>query len=316
MSGLRYHGLALGTSLVTLAVGVVLGVGPVTHHQKAVQAHDLSQLQSRHDRLQERLQAATAQADADAALARSLTKPLLHGQLSGRAVLLVAAPGADRATLRRTSSAVRQAGATVTGTLTLHGDYVDPDNAQSPLEDLALRLVPPGVTFAEGAAPIARVGTVLARSTVTKSPSAVGRIDQKAAEVIAGLEELHAISLTGDPGRLADLAVVVAGPAPHGSRDAREGSRDALLGLVSALETGSRGTVVLGRAAAGGLVAQTRATTAARRATTVDTAGSGAGDLATVLGLAEQLAGRSGDYGFGPGADALVPDVAPAAARD
>jgi Copper transport outer membrane protein, MctB len=315
MSGLRYHGLALGTSVVTLALGVVLGVGPITDHKDAAQSRHTQALEHRQAVLQQRLQDATGQADADQALAASLTKPLLRNQLSGRSVLLVAAPGADPSTVRRTTRAVRRAGATVTGTLTLRADYVDPAKAQSPLEDLALRLVPPGVTFVKGAQPIARVGTVLARSTVTRNPSDVGRVDQKAAELIAGLDELQATVLAGDPGRLADLAVVVAGPAPHGA-DARAGSKEALLGLVAALQTGSRGTVVLGTGARGGLVAQVRGTTAARRASTVDTAGSGAGELATVLGLAEQLDGRSGDYGFAAGADALVPDVAPVTSRD
>ena len=36
------------------------------------------------------------------------------------------------------------------------------------LEDLALRLVPPRVTFPSGATPIDRVSTVLARSTVSQ----------------------------------------------------------------------------------------------------------------------------------------------------
>jgi hypothetical protein len=315
VSGLRYHGLALATSVVTLALGVVLGVGPITDHQDSAHASRADALRQRQADLRERLHTATAQAATDQALARSLTKPLLRNQLNGRQVLLVAAPGADRATLRRTSSAVQQAGATITGTLTLRADYVDPTKAQSPLEDLALRLVPPGVTFADGATPIARVGTVLARSTVTKDPSAAGKIDQKAAELIAGLDELDAVTLAGSPGRLADLAVVVAGPSPSGA-EARDGSRDALLGLVSALQSSSRGVVVLGTAARSGLVAQVRAQDAARRASTVDTAGSGAGDLATVLGLAEQLGGGAGDYGSGAGADALVPEVAQAAARD
>jgi copper transport outer membrane protein MctB len=315
VSSLRYHGLALGTSVVTLALGVVLGVGPITDHQDAVRSASAAALKAKQADLTDRLRTATARAATDQALAASLTKPLLRDQLDGRYVLLVAAPGADRATVRRTSTALRQAGATVTGSLTLRADYVDPAKAQSPLEDLALRLVPPGVTFPDGAKPIARVGTVLARSTVTRNPSAAGKIDQKAAELIAGLDELDAITLTGNPGRLADLAVVVAGPAPAGT-EARDGSRDALLGLVDALQASSRGTVVLGSPARTGLVAQVRAQTAARRASTVDTAGSGAGDLATVLGLAQQLTGASGDYGSGPGADALVPEVAPVAARD
>jgi Copper transport outer membrane protein, MctB len=82
---------------------------------------------------------------------------------------------------------------------------------------------------------------------------------------------------------------------------------------VTGLERGSRGTVVLGSGQRGGLVAQVRAAKAPTRASTVDTAGSVAGDLATVLALAGQVSGTPGDYGSAAGADALVPDVARAA---
>jgi hypothetical protein len=314
MNGLRYHGLALVTSVVTLGVGVVLGVGPITEAQSQTHQRESQQLRDRQARLERRATAATTAARGDQALAESLAAPLTRHRLDGHTVVVIAAPGADRSLVRRTSTVVATAGATVTGTLTLRPDYVDPTKAQSPLEDLALRLVPPGVTFAEGASPIARVGTVLARSTVTRDVSTAGDVDQKAAELIAGLDELNALTLVGDPGRLADLAVVVAGPPPRG-KAAASAARDALLGLVTALDGSSRGTVVLGAAQPHGLVAEVRAGQQRSRASTVDTAGSVAGDLAVVLGLAEQAAGRSGDYGSAAGADALVPAVAPAASR-
>jgi hypothetical protein len=110
---------------------------------------------------------------------------------------------------------------------------------------------------------------------------------------------------------------VVAGPAPRGGADAAQGADAALVGLVSALDQGSLGTVVLGTAhsaSSDGLVAQTRAASNTERASTVDTGDTVAGDLALVLALSEQARGTAGSYGNGAGADALMPDLSAAGA--
>jgi hypothetical protein len=312
MAGFRYHALAWTSAVVTLGVGVVLGVGPLSEAQTVKHTEQTAALVHKDKVLRDRLAATGAGAVDDRALAKALSGQLTAGRLTKRTVVVIAAPGADAALVRRTSSALKKAGATVTGTLSLTGAYVDPGKAQSPLEDLALRLVPPGVEFVDGASPIERVGTVLARSTVSDAVNPPADIDQKAAEVIAGLDELGALTLKGDPGRLAQLAVVVAGPPVRG-HDEAVGAREALLGLVAALDAGSKGVVVLGppaAAAKGQLVAEVRTSPTTRNPSTVDTGGSVGGDLALVLALAEQAGGHAGDYGRAPGADSLLPDVA------
>jgi Copper transport outer membrane protein, MctB len=311
VTGFRYHALALTTSVVTLAVGVVVGVGPLSEAQTSKHQDQVARLQHRQDVLSQSLAATRARAGDDHALAQALAGPLTADRLKGRTVVVVATPGADRPLVRRTIADLKAAGATVTGTVSLSNVYVDPGKAQSPLEDLVLRLVPPGVTFTNGSSAIERVGTVLARSTVTAAAAPPAATDQKAAEVIAGLSELGALQLRGVPGRLAQFAVVVAGPPARGT-DAVTGARDALLGLVAALDKGSRGVVVVGSVDAArpdGLIAQVRTSPITRNPSTVDTGGSVGGDLALVLALAEQAAGRAGDYGRGAGADALVPDT-------
>jgi hypothetical protein len=311
LTGFRYHALALTTSVVTLAVGVVVGVGPLSEAQTSKHQEQVAALQHRQAALSQSLATTRARAGDDRALAQALAGQLTADRLKGRTVVVVAAPGAARPLVRRTVADLKAAGATVTGTVSLSGVYVDPGKAQSPLEDLVLRLVPPGVTFTNGASAIERVGTVLARSTVTAAATPPAATDQKAAEVIAGLNELGALKLRGAPGRLAQFAVVVAGPRVRGSA-AMTGARDALLGLVAALDKGARGVVVVGSfdaALPDRLIAQVRTSPLTRNPSTVDTAGSVGGDLALVLALAEQAAGRAGDYGRGAGANALVPDT-------
>jgi hypothetical protein len=208
------------------------------------------------------------------------------------------------------------AGATVTGTLQLTRTYVDPARAQSPLEDLSLRLVPPGVEFPDDATAIDRVGTVLARATV-RAPAdddadqrdagpAADEIDQDAAEVIAGLEELDALRLQGDPGQRAELAVLVTG-----RRDRAE-AEPALLGLVAALDAGSAGAVLAAPGAAdAGPLRWVRDSDADALAgvSTVDAVAVPAGPDVVALALAEQAAGGSGHYGLGRNAGRVIPEV-------
>jgi hypothetical protein len=170
--------------------------------------------------------------------------------------------------------------------------------ATAPLEDLALRLVPPNVEFPTGSTPIERVGTVLARSTVSVKPP--DDPDQDGAQVIAGLDELGALHLDGDPGRLAQLAVVVTGESAQASAE------PALLALVAALDAAGSGALVVGPGRASTVVGWARSGDIGG-ASSVDTADTQAGQAALVLALVEQLGGGKGAYGSGVGATAVLP---------
>ena len=310
MTGLRHLLLSLVAAGVALLLGMALGAGPVTEEAAADRAAANDRLRDRVAALERQTAGLRAAAEQDARAAAALASPLVADRLEGRSVLLVVTPRARKADVRSTGAALEEAGAAVTATLTLTDAYVDPAKAQSPLEDLSLRLVPPGVEFADGALPIDRVGTVLARSTVQLpegDDEATEEVDRDAAEVIAGLDELEAVHLDGTPGRRAELAVVVTGP------DEDDESAPALVGLLAALDRGSRGAVLAGPGTASdGLLADVRK---AQRSdldgvSTVDSAGTTVGSAALVLALAEQVGGRAGDYGLGASARRVLPLVA------
>jgi len=170
MTGFRYHALALVSSVVTLAVGVVVGVGPLSEAQTSKHREQTAALQHRQATLRDGLATEQAQALDDRTLAEALAGPLTADRLKNRTVVVIAAPGADRALVRRTAADLTRAGATVTGKLFLSGVYVDPGKAQSPLEDLALRLVPPGVQFTPTANAIGGLGF---DATITEHKRAV-----------------------------------------------------------------------------------------------------------------------------------------------
>ena len=322
MTGLRHHLLSLTAAGLGVALGLGLGAGPVTDETVASHESTTARLTDRGDRLQERVDGLTAARSADGELLSAMSAELGTGRLDGRSVLVVATPGARSAVVRRVRADLEASGGTVTGVLTLGENYVDPAQAQAPLEDLALRLVPPGVEFSPGASAIERVGVVLARATVrapaeerTAGVAVVDtvtvdrRADQDAAEVIAGLDELDAVRLDGKPGRLADLAVLVTG---SGRADGKQ-SEPALAGLVAALDAGSLGAVLSGPGdAETGPLRWARDATSGQLesgVSTVDSLDDPAGGALLVLALSEQAEGRSGDYGLGRGARAVLPAV-------
>ena len=310
MTGLRHVVLSLVAAALALLLGVALGAGPVTENAAAGRAAANDRLRDRVADLEEQTAALTAAAEQDAKAAAALAAPLVADRVDGRTVLVVVTPGARQADVRSAATALEDAGAAVAATLTLTDTYVDPAKAQSPLEDLSLRLVPPGVDFPDGALPIERVGTVLARATVQLpegEDEATDDVDRDAAEVIAGLDELEAVHLDGTPGKRAELAVMVTGPGED------DQSAPALLGLLAALDRGSRGAVLTGPGdASDGLLADVRK--AGRSdldgVSTVDSAGTTVGSAALVLALAEQVGGRAGDYGLGTSARRVLPLVA------
>ncbi|MDQ1642002.1 MAG: hypothetical protein QOJ90_1353 [Actinomycetota bacterium] len=315
MLGWKYNLLALLAVVAALVTGVVVGAGPLAAGANTRIQDQKGTINAEREQLRRQVRTLQGELARGSALTTAASATVARGQLPGRSVVILVLPGVTDAAVTRTARALTRAGASVVQTLRLTSTYFDPRNAKSPLEDLALRLVPPDVTFPDGASPIDRVSTVLARATVTSKKDSSKAVDQPAAEVLAGLKELGAVNpVSGDSGRRAELAVVLAPATPIGSGPVQKVAAQTAVGLASALDKAGRGVVVVGpaRSATGaGVLAGLRAASTAG-VSTVDVGDSAAGPLATVLAVREQLRGGSGNYGDGPGATALLPTfVAP-----
>lgn len=315
MIDFRYHIVSLVAVFLALGVGIVLGSGPLDEQIQGALQTQTDDLRSQQRELRSQVTDLQHQVAVGEQFAEEIIDPLTANQLTDRSVVIFTLPGADNDLVDETTKVLERAGATVNGTVGITDVYVDPTKAKAPLEDLVLRLVPPGVEFPDGATPIERVGTVLARATVASDRQDTQEVDQRAAEVLAGLQELGAVEVTGEPGRRSDLAVVVA-PAPvkeEGDADAVKAADDALLGLVAALDAGSRGAVVTGpreSADNGGFVNLVRRSDdKAKGVSTVDLADSAIGQIGLTLALVEQTRGAAGDYGGGDGVDSVIPNI-------
>ncbi|HEX6921406.1 MAG TPA: copper transporter [Actinomycetes bacterium] len=316
MIDFRYHIVSLVAVFLALGVGILLGSGPLDEQIQGTLQTQTDQLREEQQHLREEITSLNKEVDLGDDFAKEVAGPITANQLTARTVAVFALPGVDKGLVDETTKSLQNAGATVTGTVTLTDFYVDPSKAQSPMEDLALRLVPAGVTFPKNASVMDRVGTVVARSTVTSDPDQSTKVDQSAAELISGMQELGALEVTGQPGRRAELAVVVAPPAPTDKNvkaETVDAANAALLSLTTALDRGSRGVVVTGAkmsAAQGGFVQAVRGSSdQAKGVSTIDVADTPVGHIALVLALVEQTRGAAGDYGAGQGVDSVVPDI-------
>ena len=317
----RFHLLSLVVTLVAITLGVAVGAGPLAEDAEQRLRSEAADLRADRDAARREAAALHDRLGQSDAFVREVVPELVDGRLDGRSVTLVTLPGVGTRRISQTRQALVAAGATVHVSIRVRRAYVDPDQARSPLEDLALRLVPPNVEFPDGLTSIERVGIVLARATVAKNVANTREPDERAAELLAGLEALDALDVRGEAGRRSDLAVLVASDRSPRDRDVRRTSFAALIGLAAALDAGGDGAVVTGgprSAARGGFVAALRRAADESRVggvSTVDSAGTRTGAPALVLALAEQSDGDAGAYGLGPGVDGLLPPLAAGNAR-
>lgn len=303
MISFRYHVVSLVAVLLALAVGVVLGSGPLrgpagslgTMAAGARPAAGEEPDDADLEELRSRLDYEDAYADATA-------PELLGGRLSGRAVTVVALPGARPGTVADLVTALGRAGGSVTAQVQIGGAMLDVTKRQL-VEELAAQVADTAgrqVQAAAGATGYERLGRLLARALVTEEDGGE-RVDRLGERILAAVASAE---LAEDPetlDRRGSLAVVVTGP-PTGSTEEREGASAIIATLVAALDAAGDGVVLAGppgAARTGGILAGVRRDSAlAQDVSTVDVADRAAGAVVTVLALEQEVAGRSGHHGM------------------
>jgi Copper transport outer membrane protein, MctB len=338
MIDFRYHLVSLVSVFLALAVGIVLGAGPLKDPITEGLSQSVQQLRQDRDALGDQLKTAQAATRNRDTFIDDLQGQLVTGQLSGRAVVLVTLPGADADAVRPLTQALTDAGARVTGRIDVHDAWADP--ASRSARDTAIAnlraigggiLATPGAGSSRSASPSPTAsGTagsaadtaaaeVLARALVTSEPSPGERPDATSRSLLEGLARAGLLDVNGEtPARathsvllVPGVATAVDGVVPTPSPSPSPDETPAWVALASVLDAESTGAVVVGPASsatAGGLLAAVRAQQPlATTVSTVDTGSTPMGDVTTVLALREQQLGSAGSYGFGAGAKAVLP---------
>ena len=232
----RYHLVSIIAVFLALAVGLTVGATALSGlAEKALKA-ELRKVNQHDSALTKDNRGLADQVNAAQSLGQANSQRILGGILAGQKVVLVVAPGADPTVTANVTSALGQAGATVTGQVNLSQSFLDTSGRnESILSDLAQRLhTTANVTLPADPANSAVAGqqaaaAVLSAAILTKDSAqgrglstSTGLPASAIASIFAGFNQLGFLSVTGPNGSTslapATLAVLIVPAGPAGGR--------------------------------------------------------------------------------------------------
>lgn len=320
MIDFRYHLVSLVSVFLALAVGIVLGAGPLKESIGEKLTSEVKDLRKDklglHDDLQ-RLEASTQNRDEFLA---AVTPSLVGQRLGGRSVVVVTLPGVDGETVEPLTDALSEAGASVTARVGITKDWTA--QAKASFRDQLVTQLESGIEGLDASETdtSGRLAVLLARGLVTGDIAEADKLDAPARTIVEGLRSAELITVDEDVEARATVAVLLAPPVDSaGSGTSSPVPTPAQAGgapwraLATAVDDACDGAVVLGPASSAGedgvLAALRDDAALSREVSTVDTAGTPMGSVTAVLALSEQLRGASGAYGFAEGADKALPEL-------
>ena len=309
MIDFRYHLVSLISVFLALAVGVVLGAGPLQNSLGTALNDQVTALRENRNATQAKLeQTETAVNERDSYITQAASS-LLPGTLASKNVAMVLLPEAKAEDADAITTQLKNAGATVTGRVSLTSTWVDlsRENYRSTFSGQVQGHL--GSTNSKDANGI--LGEALAKALTANDDSS--RVLMDMLSVTVDKSGTPFISVDSTPTAAAEMIVVV-GPRPQAS-SGKGATVEASPGedpkaWAKALEgtAGRAPTVVVGSADGdGGVVGIIRSEKA--KVTTIDSVGQIAASVSTPLALASTRAGTTGHYGFDKGAEAVMPPV-------
>ena len=309
MIDFRYHLVSLISVFLALAVGVVLGAGPLQNSLGTALNDQVTALRENRNATQAKLeQTETAVNERDSYITQAATS-LLPGTLASKNVAMVLLPDAKAEDADAIATQLKNAGATVTGRVSLTSTWVDlsRENYRSTFSGQVQGHL--GSANSKDANGI--LGEALAKALTSNDDSS--RVLMDMLSVTVDKSGTPFISVDSTPTAAAEMIVVV-GPRPQAS-SGKGATVEASPGedpkaWAKALEgtAGRAPTVVVGSADGdGGVVGIIRSEKA--KVTTIDSVGQIAASVSTPLALASTRAGTTGHYGFDKGAEAVMPPV-------
>lgn len=333
MIDFRYHVISIVAVFLALATGLVLGASLLNTQLIETQNAQNESLIADKNALRDEVDALEQQQASLEQFISGVGPLAVRDLLVGQRVVLVTLPGAAEGTGQDLIDGVTQdlldAGAIeVVGTVGITELWTEQGEVDV-LDGLVAQLTQEGVPLPDGTA-YDRAAVLLASAlvgprsgagggepdpdpptTTTTSPTTTppddptepqdGLSEDEVATILEGLSAGGFISYDGASADPADLAVVVAPPAPDAVDERTETVNGAWIRLATALDDIGTASVVSGTASSaetGGVISALRADGAASGVvSTVDSADARPGQVATVVALAAELNGQTGHYG-------------------
>ncbi|MQY08457.1 copper transporter [Actinomadura macrotermitis] len=317
MIDFRYHLVSIVAIFLSLALGIILGSTTLSDSVTSGLKRETTSLAKRNDALRQEQSRLTTQLKGDDQFARVLGPQLVADRLKGQSVVLVETPGASNDSIEELGDLLQNAGAAVTGRVTLQKKFLDDDQAGT-VGELSGQLKPAGVAFAADAGPYDKAAAVLSAALVSRDSAKTGREDAVGGTILNGFRQAGYVTTSGKPGQHATLAIMVAPSAPY-TAEGGDADNKALVAVAGALDAAGRGTVVGGPQLAadkGGLITALRDSDTAKAVSSVDTVDTASGQVVAVLALQNELGGKAGQYGTGSGVSGYLPSPAPIAGKN
>ncbi|HEY9496886.1 MAG TPA: copper transporter [Intrasporangium sp.] len=314
MIDFRYHLVSIISIFLALAVGIVLGAGPLQGNLGSQLTDQVSALRAEKQSLNDQLAASEARVAAGDEYASAVSGRVIDGTLTGHKVALIVLPSADGSLADLVEEAVTSSGATPGPRLTISGEWFEP--ARAPERADAAKAAASTLGIFSALTGDALLAEVLARLAVSNDVVSASESRTAALETLtrAGL-----VDSSTDAPEPADLAVVVSGSFTGDEAEVQRRS-ETIRTLARLVAENSAGAVVAGpepvvssgqRISSDAVAAVRGADATAGVISTVDHANDAAGPAIVVLALEAELAGDVGHYGTAEGATAAVPRVAP-----
>jgi hypothetical protein len=309
----RYHLVSLVSVFLALAVGIVLGAGPLKEPIGESLQSQVDALRTDRDTLRTNLDAAKGNIDKQNEFVTAAAPDLIKGALKDKDVSIIAAPDADSEQVEEVSNRIKEADGTIAGDVSFVPNTLTLTDSTNFLE--RLRTIEPNLpqddsTAIRAALVIALTGNASMLEDADDREAA-GEKSTKLYDAFVEADRLR----TDTDHKTTELFVVIddenstlaeeTQPSPEASDD--KATRTLVTDFVTALTADAASVVVAGDAgsAQNGLVNVLR--TEKSRASTVDGLGLGAGPVITVRALAAGEDGTHGHYGFADDAEEILP---------
>ncbi|MDO4887880.1 MAG: copper transporter [Actinomycetaceae bacterium] len=292
MVSFRYHVVSLVSVFLALAVGIVLGAGPLQGSIGDTLTKQVESLRDSRDEARQRLEESRAELDESNEALQSTRTQLVDGTLSGRKVAFLVLPGTPQSVVVDAQAAVEEADGTVTGQMELTDGYTDAKRKKD-RADFVTQLGP-SIGLDAGAkteeALPALIDHVLRNGTQDANASTIASTMGEGEKAILSINE----GLT-DP---ADVVVILGPEQVEGN-----GSKDAYTSVYKSIATRAPTVGLAVGSSDDSLVAAWRETNVG---STVDSAGGIVADINTPIAVANEILGQHVHLGSGSAAEALV----------
>jgi hypothetical protein len=312
----RYYLVSIVSIFLALAVGIVLGAGPLQKDLGAQLTQQMKALRADKTQLRTDLDTARKGASARDAFSAALAPAVMKGRLAGKTVSLVVAPGTDADLVKNATATLLSAGAKVGSTVTLSDAWADPSKAtmrNTVASPFASLVKAPGAD----SSPDQVAASVLAHAILAGTDQSTERLTASAGAALNGLKSGDLISFSPDQIVPSSSVVFLCGPVKGSSPGDTAARLASYVQLVRLLDSAGSGVVVAAKAntpdgtRSEDLVAAVRKDSdAVKVVSTVDDADLPMGQGTVVLALVQQHTGGAGQYGLASDAKAVLPDLA------